>query len=192
MPLDAVREVAFLVQLHATWPLPCRRQALHERPHAPSSLCSYFAKVSNGMPARRFGESSAFPASAIGALWAANPPFRIQKVSEKDTCRLNGGEGGIRTHGRVSPTHAFQACSLNRSDTSPGLMCSESVTNQLNSGKSTSEMACAQLQLRAISAKLSCATPGWCNWQHSGLWSRESWFESKPRSQIAISCLDLS
>ena len=31
----------------------------------------------------------------------------------------NGGEGGIRTHGRVSPTHAFQACSLNRSDTSP-------------------------------------------------------------------------
>ena len=30
-----------------------------------------------------------------------------------------GGEGGIRTHGRVSPTHAFQACSLNRSDTSP-------------------------------------------------------------------------
>ena len=33
--------------------------------------------------------------------------------------RRNGGEGGIRTHGRVSPTHAFQACSLNRSDTSP-------------------------------------------------------------------------
>jgi hypothetical protein len=33
--------------------------------------------------------------------------------------RENGGEGGIRTHGRISPTHAFQACSLNRSDTSP-------------------------------------------------------------------------
>ena len=32
---------------------------------------------------------------------------------------LFGGEGGIRTHGRISPTHAFQACSLNRSDTSP-------------------------------------------------------------------------
>ncbi len=31
----------------------------------------------------------------------------------------HGGEGGIRTHGRISPTHAFQACSLNRSDTSP-------------------------------------------------------------------------
>src|ERR1700719_4183453 len=32
-----------------------------------------------------------------------------------------GGEGGIRTHGRVSPTHAFQACSLSHSDTSPEL-----------------------------------------------------------------------
>ena len=31
----------------------------------------------------------------------------------------DGGEGGIRTHGRGKPTHAFQACSLNHSDTSP-------------------------------------------------------------------------
>jgi hypothetical protein len=30
-----------------------------------------------------------------------------------------GGEGGIRTHGKVAPTHAFQACSFNHSDTSP-------------------------------------------------------------------------
>src|SRR5277367_2970508 len=30
-----------------------------------------------------------------------------------------GGESGIRTHGRISPTHAFRACSLNRSDISP-------------------------------------------------------------------------
>ena len=33
--------------------------------------------------------------------------------------RINGGESGIRTHGRVTPTHAFQACSFNRSDISP-------------------------------------------------------------------------
>ena len=32
-----------------------------------------------------------------------------------------GGESGIRTHGRVSPTHAFQACSFNHSDISPHL-----------------------------------------------------------------------
>src|ERR1700692_2493597 len=30
-----------------------------------------------------------------------------------------GGEGGIRAHGRVSPTLAFEASSFNRSDTSP-------------------------------------------------------------------------
>ena len=30
-----------------------------------------------------------------------------------------GGEGGIRTRGTVTHTHAFQACSLSHSDTSP-------------------------------------------------------------------------
>ncbi len=34
---------------------------------------------------------------------------------------MTGGEGGIRTLGRVSPTHAFQACSFSHSDTSPFL-----------------------------------------------------------------------
>jgi pimeloyl-ACP methyl ester carboxylesterase len=33
----------------------------------------------------------------------------------------DGGESGIRTRGRVSPTHAFQACSFNHSDISPCL-----------------------------------------------------------------------
>src|SRR5437763_13691878 len=33
---------------------------------------------------------------------------------------LISGESGIRTHGGVSPTHAFQACSFNHSDISPG------------------------------------------------------------------------
>ena len=31
----------------------------------------------------------------------------------------NGGESGIRTHERVSPKHAFQACALNHSAISP-------------------------------------------------------------------------
>ena len=30
-----------------------------------------------------------------------------------------GGESGIRTHDRVSPIHAFQACALNHSAISP-------------------------------------------------------------------------
>ena len=32
---------------------------------------------------------------------------------------MSGGEGGIRTRGEFYPTHAFQACDLNRSSTSP-------------------------------------------------------------------------
>src|SRR4028118_82131 len=31
----------------------------------------------------------------------------------------HGGGGGIRTHGGLSPTHAFEACSFGRSDTPP-------------------------------------------------------------------------
>ena len=31
----------------------------------------------------------------------------------------SGGEGGIRTRGGFYPSHAFQACDLNRSSTSP-------------------------------------------------------------------------
>ncbi len=33
--------------------------------------------------------------------------------------RLNGGESGIRTHGTLSGTHAFQACAFNHSAISP-------------------------------------------------------------------------
>jgi hypothetical protein len=32
---------------------------------------------------------------------------------------ISGGEGGIRTRGGYNPSHAFQACDLNRSSTSP-------------------------------------------------------------------------
>ncbi len=32
---------------------------------------------------------------------------------------MAGGEGGIRTRGKFDPSHAFQACDLNRSSTSP-------------------------------------------------------------------------
>src|SRR5215471_6135632 len=49
--------------------------------------------------------------------------FRLQLHSPpKPVCQAAGrlsGESGIRTHGGVTPTHAFQACSLNHSDISP-------------------------------------------------------------------------
>jgi hypothetical protein len=35
--------------------------------------------------------------------------------------KKDGGEGGIRTHGTLSRTHAFQACALNHSATSPSV-----------------------------------------------------------------------
>ncbi len=44
---------------------------------------------------------------------AVEPDLRLKICVEKY------GEGGIRTHGTLSRTHAFQACSLSHSDTSP-------------------------------------------------------------------------
>src|SRR6516165_3286491 len=46
------------------------------------------------------------------------PERCVTYVSGPDPLRY-GGEGGIRTHGRVSPTLAFEASSFDRSDTSP-------------------------------------------------------------------------
>src|SRR3954471_20412449 len=54
--------------------------------------------------------------------------MNFQKCSGNSQ-ELIGGESGIRTHGRVSPTHAFQACSFNHSDISPCL------SNQLFTGQ---------------------------------------------------------
>ena len=60
-----------------------------------------FEPTDRGLPGQRFSRPSHSTALA---------PLRFTAF---------GGEGGIRTHGRVSPTHAFQACSLSHSDTSP-------------------------------------------------------------------------
>ena len=52
-------------------------------------------------------------------------PLRKTKAPRSDLKKeflilnFNGGELGIRTLGTVSRTHAFQACSFNRSDNSP-------------------------------------------------------------------------
>ncbi len=47
-------------------------------------------------------------------------PHRVSRQSCRvDSCEPDGGEAGIRTRGGVTPTHALQACSFNRSDTSP-------------------------------------------------------------------------
>ena len=56
---------------------------------------------------------SRWPRPERVAARPASPPRSAKVRSEV------GGERGIRTLGRVSPTHAFQACSFNHSDISP-------------------------------------------------------------------------
>jgi hypothetical protein len=65
----------------------------------------------------------------------------------------SGGEGGIRTHGRVSPTHAFQACSLSHSDTSPDTACKEPA-------HPTARRFCAATRRRSFAAELRSLPPG--------------------------------
>ncbi len=69
-------------------------------------------------------------------------PLRLLVAAHPAALR-NGGEGGIRTHGRVSPTHTFQACSFGHSDTSPFLSrsdvyCRSAAKNLLNSSRLSS------------------------------------------------------
>ena len=53
----------------------------------------------------------------------SNLSFRQNKTSYPlGRLSYSGGEMGIRTPGTVARTHAFQACSLNHSDTSPCLV----------------------------------------------------------------------
>ena len=42
----------------------------------------------------------------------------VYEVVDKHN-EFNGGENGIRTHERIAPLHAFQACAFNHSATSP-------------------------------------------------------------------------
>ena len=46
-------------------------------------------------------------------------PINILSALLTTLLKYNGGERGIRTLGTVARTHAFQACSFNRSDISP-------------------------------------------------------------------------
>src|SRR3982750_1131935 len=60
-------------------------------------------------------------ALVLGRGYIADSNAPISEWRCGTTMSDDGGESGIRTHGRVSPTHAFQACSFNHSDISPCL-----------------------------------------------------------------------
>jgi hypothetical protein len=59
------------------------------------------------------GKNAGITAANAGKLMPA-----LELSTDKNQ-GLNGGEGGIRTRVRGKPKHAFQACDLNHSSTSP-------------------------------------------------------------------------
>jgi hypothetical protein len=82
----------------------------------PGNAGKRVAAVKNSSLRRRRLALYLFQSVRIIIMLRPVAPYFIKYGFFADTC---GGEGGIRTHGKVTPTHAFQACSFNRSDTSP-------------------------------------------------------------------------
>ena len=71
------------------------------------------------------------PVVRVAHLFGAVSAITNQNAYPWQIDILIGGEGGIRTRGRAAPTHAFQACSLSHSDTSPYTVSSKSAQAQL-------------------------------------------------------------
>ena len=81
---------------------------------------------------RREWDSSTFAPSVLRRISSRQRAIRRSPACEGTRAEADGGESGIRTHGRVSPTHAFQACSFNHSDISPlieSTTCEQSEAN---------------------------------------------------------------
>ena len=72
------------------------------------------------------------------ARWRSGPPNGVafgpclrSFSTYQDIFDLNGGEGEIRTHGRVTPTPVFKTGALNHSTTSPPIGFSDTVWSPL-------------------------------------------------------------
>jgi integrase len=74
-----------------------------------------------GLAARRKIERCVTQTRHSGRSELERGPETVDRRRLGGRGQWDGGESGIRTHGRVSPTHAFQACSFNHSDISPYL-----------------------------------------------------------------------
>ncbi len=55
----------------------------------------------------------------VAASRRAARRLKSARTARTERSEWTGGESGIRTHGTVSRTHAFQACSIDHSDISP-------------------------------------------------------------------------
>lgn len=76
------------------------------------SRCCHHRKSA---PANVIVSYSGAPDRGNSARWCAEK----SNIEDWRTKSCNGGESGIRTHGTVSRTHAFQACALSHSAISP-------------------------------------------------------------------------
>jgi hypothetical protein len=81
-------------------------------------------RPTHGKSQTRGAERGRQSSARSGGFRRTGSRIRTARISERTLiCRFLeiGGESGIRTHGRVSPTHAFQACAFNHSAISPRL-----------------------------------------------------------------------
>ena len=78
-------------------------------------------KVELSQESHRLTETSRsyYPFSSVGHSVEPEPQMPYKYCGFSKLEKYRGGEGGIRTLVRVSPKHAFQACALSRSATSP-------------------------------------------------------------------------
>jgi hypothetical protein len=98
-----------------------------------TSISPFFSVESRTIPLRvvlRFGEKCVLQPPR-GLILTGDRDSPTLKTREKDRIfgpvsiskykmsGMSGGESGIRTHGTVSRTHAFQACALSHSAISP-------------------------------------------------------------------------
>jgi hypothetical protein len=81
-----------------------RRSRIRRKSHSPAASRGHFVFGGYSLPRRNAQK---------------RPGFRDSLCSKATSCESGGGESGIRTHGTVSRTHAFQACALSHSAISP-------------------------------------------------------------------------
>ncbi len=110
-------------------PSPCRWRAIRPGADAQHDLC--FGRVSG----ERAGRGSPLPAQAEwdtpsvipadpapsrwGTCWGIRGGCGGEVRNTNDLRPVSGGEGGIRTHGRLAPTSVFETDAIDHSATSP-------------------------------------------------------------------------
>src|ERR1035438_7142663 len=90
-----------------------------------------------------------------------------------DLERATGGESGIRTHVRVSPKHAFQACAFNHSAISPVAEKASDRSLRAASNEAFISISCPRrsleaarppgLRIRHASAMARSGCAAWCS-----------------------------